>query len=107
MYTINVVATDNLHHGIYNVLARFRDAGIYIQFAVCLDDPFRMKLSHMIRGQPGKCCRTGVRCCPERVEPGMNLHAPLMRRADHVLQRIIAGCLSLRSRQHLGPGNQL
>ncbi|MNI75872.1 hypothetical protein D3C73_1320580 [compost metagenome] len=51
MHSVNIVAFDYLNYGINNMLARFRDTRIYVQFAVSLDDPLRVKLGDMVCSQ--------------------------------------------------------
>ncbi|MNR23647.1 hypothetical protein D3C85_1406770 [compost metagenome] len=85
------------------MLAGFRNARINIELAVRFDDPFRMGFCHMIARQIG---RVGICCRAERIEPGMELHAPAVGGTDHIFQRIIARILALRAGQYLGPRNQ-
>ncbi|MNC41381.1 hypothetical protein D3C75_901470 [compost metagenome] len=94
MNTVNVITLDHFHNGIDDMLARFRNAWINVELVVRLDDPFRMGFCHVIARQIG---RAGIRSRTERIEPGMELHAPAVSGTDHKFQRIITRILALRT----------
>ncbi|MNW53925.1 hypothetical protein D3C74_315060 [compost metagenome] len=94
MYTVNVIALHYFHNGIDDMLARFRNARINIELVVRFDDPFRMGFCHVIARQIG---RAGIRSRTERIEPGMELHAPAVSGSDHIVQRVITRILALRA----------
>ncbi|MNN40878.1 hypothetical protein D3C81_1549670 [compost metagenome] len=76
MHTINIVILYNFHNGIDNLLAGVGNTRVNIQLPALLHNPIRMLHRCAVRRQ---LADIGQDTGPERVEPGMELHASFVR----------------------------
>jgi hypothetical protein len=100
VHRVDVVAADRVHDRVLDQLAGLRYAGVVVQLAAVRDDPVRVLPGRMRRQQ-----RTGVGVHrhPVRVEPRVQLEVALVRLADGVRERVVAGVTALRTGQVLRP----
>ena len=98
---VHIVAVHDVAHDAADVLARLGIARVEVQLSAVLHEQLRVLV---VRMQGRERCRAfGLR--PVRVDPGMQLHAPLVAFGHHKLQRVPhrRGRLALHTGQEAAP----